>query len=386
MRGIKSFTINYNMLEQRPRILFCMHMPPPVHGAAVVGQQIYDSKLFRDSYDCLYINASTSASLGDVGRFSFKKITRTLSFYRQVMRAVRQTQSDLVYFTPSTSGWAFYRDAITISMLRQRKQNIVLHFHNKPTESFLHKWYNDCVWKCFFKGVSAIFLGESLAKQFEKYTSLCKQVYICPNGMQDKLVKEHHSTQLDQAKPFTFLFLSNMIETKGVYVLLEACAQLKQKGYAFCCNFVGQWFDVTKEAFNQKCEQLSITDCVQAYGGKFGEEKDALLQLADALVFPTFYSAECLPLVLIEAMRRGVPCVTTSEGAISDIVVNGETGWIVEKRNASALAEKMQWLIDHPQESLMMGQAGRKRYEQKFTLDVFERRMTEILTECVKNG
>lgn len=374
------------IITERPKILFCMHMPPPVHGAAVVGQQIRESKLIRERFDCAYINASTSASLNDVGRFSLNKISRTISFYRQVMRAVRQQQPELVYFTPSTSGWAFYRDTITISMLRQRKQKIVLHFHNKPTESFLHKWYNDCVCKCFFKGVFAIFLGDSLAKQFEKYTSLCKQVYICPNGMQDKLVKEHHSTQQNQAKPFTFLFLSNMIETKGVYVLLEACAQLKQKGYAFCCNFVGQWFDVTKEAFNQKCEQLSITDCVQAYGGKFGEEKDALLQLADALVFPTFYSAECLPLVLIEAMRRGVPCVTTSEGAISDIVVNGETGWIVEKRNASALAEKMQWLIDHPQESLMMGQAGRKIYEQKFTLDVFERRMTEILTECVKNG
>lgn len=370
------------MSTPRPKILFCMHMPPPVHGAAVVGQQIYESQLIKEQFDCSYINVSTSASLDDVGRFSIKKITRTLAFYRHVLNAVRIEHPDLVYFTPSTSGWAFYRDVITIQLLRRRKQDIVLHLHNKPTNAFLHEWYNRCFWNRFFKGVSAIFLGKALAQQFEEFTPLCKHVFICPNGMPDK-VGDVRTNGNNTCRPFTFLFLSNMIETKGVYVLLEACALLKKRGYDFRCDFVGQWFDVTKDAFDAKCVWLGITDCIQAYGPKYGAEKDAFLRQADVFVFPTFYPAECFPLVLIEAAQHALPIVSTNEAAIPDIIESGKNGWLVEKQDANALSEKMEWLINHPQESRKMGVAGRNRYEQKYTSDMFERRIAEILKECI---
>ena len=363
-----------------------MHMPPPVHGAAVVGQQIYESQQIHDSFDCSYINVSTSASLDDVGRFSIKKIMRTLAFYRQVLNVVRREQPDLVYFTPSTSGWAFYRDVITIRMLKRRKQNVVLHFHNKPTNAFLHKWYNRCFWKRFFNGVSAIFLGNALARQFEDFTPLCKRVFICPNGIPDNVGDKCEQLQLqrENTHPYTFLFLSNMIETKGVYVLLKACALLKQKGYAFRCKYVGQWFDVTKEAFDAKCALLGIVDCIQALGPKYGEEKNVILQQVDSLVFPTFH--EAFGLVVLEAMQYALPVISTNEAAIPDIIEAGNTGWIVEKQDAHALAEKMEWLINHPRENSLMGQAGRKRYEQYFTLEHFEARMVDILSECVLNN
>lgn len=360
-----------------------MHMPPPVHGAAVVGQQIYESELIRNSFDCSYINVSTSASLDDVGRFSLKKIARAFTFYRQVLNAVRKEQPDLVYFTPSTSGWAFYRDVITIRLLKRRKQNIVLHLHNKPTNAFVHKWYNRWFWQRFFSAVSVIFLGQALAQQFEEFTPLCKQVFICPNGMPDKAGRVHKKGA-DTSRAFTFLFLSNMIATKGVYVLLEACALLKQKGYTFRCDFVGQWFDVKKEEFETKCAQLGVPDCVQAHGAKYGQEKDEFLQTADTLDFPTFYSAETFGLVILEAMQYSLPVISTNEASIPDIIEDGKTGWIVEKQNACALAEKMEWMIIHPNECVVMGKQGRLKYEQEYTLTKFEHRMVDILLQLTK--
>lgn len=374
---------NCDMSGKRPKILFCMHMPPPVHGAAVVGQQIYESQLIRDSFDCSYINVSTSASLDDVGRFSLKKISRTLAFYRQLLNVVKKGQPDVVYFTPSTSGWAFYRDVITIRLLRHRKLNVLLHLHNKPTDAFLHKWYNRCFWMRFFDGVSVIFLGRLLLQQFDTYTSSSKNVFVCPNGMPDKAGDVR--TKINNVnQPYTFLFLSNMIETKGVYVLLDACALLKQKGYDFRCNFVGQWFDVKKDAFDAKCAQLGIVDWVQAYGPKYGVEKDAFIQSADVLVFPTFYPAECLPLVLIEAMQYALPVISTKEAAIPDIIENGKTGWLVSKCETGDLADRMEWMIKHPHECLQMGEQGRLKYEQEYTLTRFEHRLMEILLQLTK--
>ena len=371
------------MPSNRPKILFCMHMPPPVHGAAMVGHQIRESKLINDEFDCAYMNVSTSATLGDVGHFSLAKIRRTIAFYRQVLSEVSELQPDLVYFTPSTAGWALYRDVITIRLLRLKGQNIVLHFHNKTTDAYLHKWYNKRVWKHLFQGVSAIFLGETLAKQFDDYTPLCKHVFVCPNGMTN-MVGEMQHEQLQAEQPYTFLFLSNMIESKGVYVLLEACAILKQKGYSFRCDFVGQWFDVTKEAFDAKCAQLDLADCVQAHEAKFGTDKNAYMQQADALVFPTYYPSECFPLVILEAMQCALPVISTNEGAIPEIIYDGKDGRIVKRQDAVDLADKMEWLIIHPAESKQMGKIGYAKYSQNYTLDHFEQRMLNILTECIQ--
>ena len=184
------------------------------------------------------------------------------------------------------------------------------------------------------------------------------------------------------APPYTFLFLSNMIETKGVYILLEACAFLKRRGYDFRCNFVGQWFDVTQEDFDAKCAHLGVSDCVQAYGAKYGAEKDSFLLNTDALVFPTYYPSETFGLVILEAMQFSLPVISTNEAAIPDIIETGTTGWIVEKQNPLALAEKMEWMLTHPQESIQMGKSGRARFEQYYTLEHFEMRMLKLLNDC----
>ena len=48
----------------KPKILFIMHMPPPVHGAAMVGQYIHDSKLINREFDCHYFNLTTAELAG----------------------------------------------------------------------------------------------------------------------------------------------------------------------------------------------------------------------------------------------------------------------------------------------------------------------------------
>lgn len=67
-----------------------MHMPPPVHGAAMVGQWIHDSKLINKTFECHYINPSASSNITEVGKISLKKnyfpilypISDTESYYQ----------------------------------------------------------------------------------------------------------------------------------------------------------------------------------------------------------------------------------------------------------------------------------------------------------------
>ena len=54
--------------------LFILHLPPPVHGAAMVGKYIHDSELINSEYDCHYINLAIASSLEDIGKVGIKKL------------------------------------------------------------------------------------------------------------------------------------------------------------------------------------------------------------------------------------------------------------------------------------------------------------------------
>lgn len=122
-----------------------------------------------------------------------------------------------------------------------------------------------------------------------------------------------------------------------------------------------------------------IVDLAIYYGRKYGTDKEVFFNNADIFVFPTYYPNECFPLVLLEAMQHGLPCITTNEGGVPDIIDNGKTGLLVERQNAQDLADKIGWLIDHPTERSAMGIAGLHRYRQKYILSSFESNFASIM-------
>ena len=67
------------MSGARPKILFCMHMPPPVHGAAMMGQYVHDSNLINESFECKYINIAMASNIDDIGRGGWRKAVRFAS-------------------------------------------------------------------------------------------------------------------------------------------------------------------------------------------------------------------------------------------------------------------------------------------------------------------
>lgn len=135
-------------------------------------------------------------------------------------------------------------------------------------------------------------------------------------------------------------------------------------------------------------QEFKVQSCgVRYLGRKYGEEKEKAFNSTDIFVFPTFYSNECFPLVLLEAMQYGLPCVTTDEGGIRDIVVQ-DSGFTVHgstpQEIAESTAEALEKLIESPALKTEMGKAGRKRLEEMFTEEVFEGRMKEIILNQIQ--
>jgi glycosyltransferase involved in cell wall biosynthesis len=165
--------------------------------------------------------------------------------------------------------------------------------------------------------------------------------------------------------------------------LLDAVKDLKKKNIPFECHFVGAWSDITETLFKQKIEESGLSEVVFAHGPKYGADKYSYFQSADIFLFPTFYHYETFGIVNLEAMQHGLAIVSTPEGGIPDVVIDGETGFLVPQKNSKDLADKLELLIHQPELRTKMGMAGKKRFETNFTLDRFEKRFFDILKQAI---
>lgn len=368
--------------DNKNKILFIMHMPPPVHGAAMMGKYIHDSRLINDSFDCHYINLATAKDLADIGKIRLQKFTQFYSLLCTIRKEVKRIRPQLVYVTPNAKGGAFYKDFIVIQMLKQMGCKVVVHYHNKGVALRQDKMIDNWLYRIFFRKLKVILLAEALYTDVQKYV-LRKDVSICPNGIPEALTTEVSAIRHNEVPKL--LFLSNLLIDKGVFTLLDTCRMLKEKGCRFTCDFVGgETADINAERFNQEVQARGLTRIVEYKGKKYGAEKEEILQMADIFILPTYN--ECFPLVLLEAMQQGVPCIGSNEGGIADIIVPNETGYIVPKKSAQALAEKIEILLQDSGKRLEMGSKGLERYRLLFTLPAFEQRMVSILENWMQQS
>ena len=358
------------------RILFILHLPPPVHGSAMVGQYIKDSKVVENTFDTKFINLSTSLTIDEIGKNPIIKITRYVKVILKVLISLIRFKPNVVYLAITAKGVGFYKDLPLALLVKLFGKKLVLHYHNKGVSKYQHRFLDNLLYYTLFKNTKVILLSERLYKDVSKYVKK-ENVFFCPNGI--PIPDDLKKSTLKVNDIVQLLFLSNLIESKGVYVLLDALKILKDNNVKFHCNLVGGEGDISSMKLNQKINDLKLQNCVSYLGKKYSYEKHKIFQSSDIFVFPTCY--ETFGLVNIEAMMFGLPVISTNEGAIPEIVNNGETGFIVDKQNPEKLAEKINHLIDNPQKAILMGEKGRQFFLEKYTLEVFERRLAHILNQ-----
>ena len=361
----------------KPRILFILHLPPPIHGAAMMGKYIQESELINSSFDCFCINLATAGSLSDIGHVSLEKLLKYLLLLRYISHVVKEIRPELVYITPNAGGKAFFKDFIVVQMLKSMGCKIIAHYHNKGVSAYQSKWIYNFLYKRFFSNLKVILLAENLYKDIAKYVKR-EDVYICPNGIPSSC-KEEMEARRNNVIPH-LLFLSNLLISKGVIVLLDALKILKEKEYTFVCQFIGgETAEINAVQFIEEVNKRELSDLVTYVGRKVREEKEAFFRQADIFVFPTYY--ETFGLVNLEAMEYKLPVISTNEGGIPDIVKDGENGLICEKQNPVSLADCIAKLLDDEELRVKMGSAGHEKFCREFTLDKFENRMRDILNQ-----
>lgn len=375
-----------------PRILFLLHIPPPVHGSSIVGKSIKESKLINHRFTCHYINLLASQQVSESGIFKFRKLGDFTLTWFNLLAVLSKKRPSLAYLALSTTRLAFFRDFLLIVLLKVFRIKRVYHLHNKGVSQYQHKTIYRACYQYVFKDADVILLSMLLYPDIQSFVSKSK-IHICPNGIPDQIQLNQvlEPAQNDNLMYFQvhapkenvrILFLSNLIKSKGVFLLLEAFEILKKRSIPFEGIFIGGEGDITVSQFNERVNLLNLDHMVFYQGQKYGEDKKLVFSTSDIFAFPT--SQECFPLVLLEAMSHSLPIVSTTEGGIPDIVEDGVTGILLINNNVNSLADHLEMLIQNAELRQKMGSYGRQKYEKQFTLSEFENKLTEILSHVLK--
>ena len=363
----------------KPRLLFITPLPPPVHGSAMVSQYIKDSRLIQESFDTDFVNLSTSRKQEEIGKRSLMKLYRFVRAYWQVFYKLLLHRYDICYLAITCHGIGFLKDAPFVLLCKSLGRKVVIHQHNKGMSRYVDNKLFRWLLKQVYEDTNVILLSWKLYPDVAKIVRK-EQVWICPNGIPE--LPDVKENKVVHSIPQIF-FLSNLAESKGLYVLLDACKMLQEKGIAFTCHLVGaESKEISRNTLEEKIIRRGLEEMVHYHGPQYGKDKERFFQEADIFVQPT--SEDCFPLTIIEAMQHGLPVVATSEGAIPDMVVHGETGYVCDPRNVLQLTEYLVKLLNDSELRQQMGKKGCCRYKEMFTLEAFERNLRGILSH-IKN-
>lgn len=369
-------------MDTKPKILFILHLPPPVHGAAMVGKWIHDSKLLNDTFDCRYINLTAAANLSDIGKVGFKKVISFSKMMMRIRRSVKVFQPDLVYVTPNASGGAFYKDFLVVNMLKRMGCRVLCHYHNKGVKRRQSYALDDQLYRLFFRNIKVLLIVPQLYDDMKKYLRI-RDTYFCPNGVPMKLDHEPEADRHNEVPEI--LYLSNLFVSKGILDLLDALYLLRGDGYKFHCTVVGaEAAAMNGEKLKQEIDSRHLQNMVEYVGPKYGDEKDMYLDRADIMAFPTYYPKECFPLVNLEAMERKIPVVSTREGGIPYMIKDGKTGMLCPSRDPIELAHVLAKLIKNPERRIEMAEAGYQYFKSEFTIDKFIERLINVLNRVLE--
>ena len=185
-----------------------------------------------------------------------------------------------------------------------------------------------------------------------------------------------------QAAVPTVLIVARILRAesyKGHDQLLECWPAVTAQVPSARLVVVGEGDDVVR--LREKASALGLGPTSVVFTG-FVSANELDTWYSEAWVFAMPSRGEGFGLVYLEAMAHGVPCIGSCEDAAGDVIVDGETGYLVEQADTASLAERLGRLLRDPSLCRELGEQGRRRVMSEFSYDQFSRRLEAAIVDA----
>jgi glycosyltransferase involved in cell wall biosynthesis len=358
-----------------------MQLPPPYHGHSFM------CELARQSLaECPDVGVHTlpirfNADMTRISRFSLSKILILIRTMGKLIVELLVWRPDHVYYTPCVSGrWPMLRDMALVLVVKGFRVPVVHHLHGLGIQAcisrrpWMRRWF-----RFLFRNSAVICLGTVQALDVRGVVDGAP--FILPNGIPDG---DSPLPRVDSnsSDPVRLFYISHLMTAKGILDFVEMLGRLSLAGIPFSADIAGGNGDVTREALQRRIDGMGLAHQVRVHGEVRGNTKHEMFAGADLFVFPSRFQ-ESFGLVLLEAMRAGIPVVASSVGGVPEIVEDGVTGRLYPSGNIEALTQCVQDLMLNAELRQRMGRSARERFLSKYSSTEFECGFRSIMRSVV---
>jgi glycosyltransferase involved in cell wall biosynthesis len=211
----------------------------------------------------------------------------------------------------------------------------------------------------------------------ERFSHRANRVHRIYNGLD---FAEFGRADFSSTPPL-IIAVGRLIPKKGFGYLIRSCALLAERGKSFRCEIIGE--GPLENELRGQIDELCLQNNVVLTGAKPQTQLRRRLAAATVFVLPSVIDPDGgmdnLPTVIMEAMATGLPVVSTNIGGIPEMVIENETGFLVQPGDASAMADAIQLVINDPSLAQRLGQFGYQRAQQLFSIEKNVRELCVLL-------
>jgi glycosyltransferase involved in cell wall biosynthesis len=186
----------------------------------------------------------------------------------------------------------------------------------------------------------------------------------------------------------TLLFVAQLVERKGAPFLVEACRLLAESGVRFRCVIIGD--GPQRGHLQQLVDQYALDEVVELKGMVFQEDLKEYLECADVFVLPCVTAAngdmDGVPVSLMEAMAMEIATVSTCVSGIPELIEDGVSGLLVPEKDAVALANALQKLLEDDELRLRIGKNGRQKVIGEFDINQSTAQLAALFRRYMDNS
>jgi len=304
--------------------------------------------------NCLFLGPATGAITGQSKAFNaltagipgakvidFGERSTKIIFFLKAFLFFSRYRPSVVYFTSSRSLLGFARDFWIVLLAKVfGAEKVVNHLHGADFVIFrdsappLVRRVIDWTYSSIDH---SIVLAEQMTAQYACYKTM--KVSVIPNFYDpEEVLDTQNNFRNDPRECLNVLYLSNLMASKGIFELIEACELYKKRFGHVHLRIAGTPMSDHLMKGSEVMELLrgKLSSFISYEGTVKGSTKAELLRWAHVLCLPTYYPTEAQPISLIEGLAAGCFLVSTKQGYIESIF-DQRSGAFVEPRSPESI-------------------------------------------------
>ena len=225
-------------------------------------------------------------------------------------------------------------------------------------------------------------------RKLEELGCPSEKLHKLPVSSVDHSVFPFKERTLAKGETIRILTVARLTEKKGIEYSIRAVTEITKKHPDIHYDIVGE--GPSRGELEALIETLGMEQIIFLHGARDSDYVQQMMNEAHLFVLASVTATdgdqEGTPVCLIEGQASGLPVLSTQHSGIPEIVVDGETGFLVAERNVDALKERLLHLLDHPESWAALGRAGRKHIEEKYSLDHLNCQLIKLYERAIKSA